>query len=536
MRELFNNEFYPTPKWLIKKMLDEINIEKVQYILEPSAGKGDIIDEIKEKYEHCYSYRYSKPEVDIDAIEIDKNLRLLLKGKEYKVVFDDFLNFNTYKKYDLIVMNPPFSNGDRHLLKAIEMQKDGGAIICLLNAETIRNPYSNTRKDLKTKLTELHAEIKFLENAFVYAENETNVEIALIKICILPKEKESFILNDLKQEERIEEYQEKEYKDLIEDDVIKQIVDRYNMELEAGIRLINEHNAIKPFILKHIEGDYEKEQPILKLTLNEYGEGKEVTINNFVKAIRRKYWKALFSNKKFIHRLTNNLQSDYYNRIGELQEYDFSIYNIYTIRCEMQSKTIKGIEDTILELFEEFSNKYHWYNETSKNIHYYNGWKTNKSWIINKKVIIPLNGFNSWDGSIRYDYSVQSKLTDIEKVFNYLDGNLTPEVSLEGTLQRATAMGQTKKIALKFFDVTFYKKGTCHIEFTNLDLLKKFNIYGSQKKNWLPPTYAKVHYNDMTEEEKAVIDDFEGKESYQKTMANTDYFIVKRNDLLQLSA
>ena len=118
---MFNNEFYPTPKWLIKKMLDEINIEKVQYILEPSAGKGDIIDEIKEKYEHCYSYRYSKPEVDIDAIEIDKNLRLLLKGKEYKVVFDDFLNFNTYKKYDLIVMNPPFSNGDRHLLKAIEM-------------------------------------------------------------------------------------------------------------------------------------------------------------------------------------------------------------------------------------------------------------------------------------------------------------------------------------------------------------------------------------------------------------------------------
>ena len=35
-------------------------------------------------------------------------------------------------------MNPPFSNGDKHLLKALKMQEKGGAIICLLNAETIR--------------------------------------------------------------------------------------------------------------------------------------------------------------------------------------------------------------------------------------------------------------------------------------------------------------------------------------------------------------------------------------------------------------
>ena len=59
---MFNKEFYPTPKWLIKKMLDSIDIKKVKYILEPSAGKGDIIDEIKEKYENCYGYRYSKSE------------------------------------------------------------------------------------------------------------------------------------------------------------------------------------------------------------------------------------------------------------------------------------------------------------------------------------------------------------------------------------------------------------------------------------------------------------------------------------------
>ena len=533
VKKLFNKEFYPTPKWMVDRMIDEIDTQKIKDILEPSAGKGDIIDGIIEKYE---KKRYYSEKVNIDAIEIDNNLRMLLKGKNYRVIFDDFLSFNTYKKYDLIIMNPPFSCGDKHLLKAIEMQKEGGAIICLLNAETIRNPYSNTRKDLVRKLEELEAKIEFLENAFVYAENETNVEIALIKILIKEQEKESFILEQLKKEEIIEENERIECKELIEDDFFKQIVDRYNLEIAAGIKLINEHIAMKPFILKSIDNS-DKDVEMLKLVLNEYdSNSNEITINEFVKAIRRKYWQALFRNEKFVGKLTRNLQSNYYDRVGELKNYDFSLYNIYTIRCEMQNKMIKGVEDTIIALFEELSNKHHWYDEMSKNIHYYNGWKTNKAWIINKKVIIPLNGYCSWDRRPRYDYQVVEKLSDMEKVFNYLDGNLTRNISLENSLEQACAIGQTSKIPLKYFKVTFYKKGTCHIEFTNLDLLKKFNIYGSEKKRWLPPTYGKVKYDDMTEEEKLVIDEFEGKDSYEETMKNTNYFLVKSDELLQLSA
>ena len=533
VKKLFNKEFYPTPKWMVDRMIDEIDTQKIKDILEPSAGKGDIIDGIIEKYE---KKRYYSEKVNIDAIEIDNNLRMLLKGKNYRVIFDDFLSFNTYKKYDLIIMNPPFSCGDKHLLKAIEMQKEGGAIICLLNAETIRNPYSNTRKDLVRKLEELEAKIEFLENAFVYAENETNVEIALIKIFIKEQEKESFILEQLKKEEIIEENERIECKELIEDDFFKQIVDRYNLEIAAGIKLINEHIAMKPFILKSIDNS-DKDVEMLKLVLNEYdSNSNEITINEFVKAIRRKYWQALFRNEKFVGKLTRNLQSNYYDRVGELKNYDFSLYNIYTIRCEMQNKMIKGVEDTIIALFEELSNKHHWYDEMSKNIHYYNGWKTNKAWIINKKVIIPLNGYCSWDRRPRYDYQVVEKLSDMEKVFNYLDGNLTRNISLENSLEQACAIGQTSKIPLKYFKVTFYKKGTCHIEFTNLDLLKKFNIYGSEKKRWLPPTYGKVKYDDMTEEEKLVIDEFEGKDSYEETMKNTNYFLVKSDELLQLSA
>lgn len=527
---MFNKEFYPTPEWLINKMLEDIDLKKIKCVLEPSAGKGDIINEIKRR---SNSLKHNSTLIDIDAIEIDENLAALLKGKRYKVVHDDFLTFNTYKKYDLIIMNPPFSEGDKHLLKAIDMQKDGGDIICILNAETIRNQYSNIRKDLYRKLIELEANIEYLDHAFETAENKTNVEIALVKIHIKSFKKKSIILESLKQEEKFESEKKTEYKGLIVDDFIRQIVDRYNLEVKLGIKLIKEYKSIKPYLLRDIN---QTQVPMLKLVLNVYGNNETVKVNEFVESVRDKYWRALFSNKKFTGKLTNSLREDYYNKVNEFKKYDFSLYNIYSLRCDMHNKMVNGIDSTILKLFEEFSNKYHYYDETSKNIHYYNGWKTNKAWIINKKVIIPLMGITSWEyDSVTFSYHALEKLEDIEKVFNYLDGNLTKKVSLQKALEEAAKKGQSKNIHLKFFDVTFYKKGTCHIEFTNLDLLKKFNIFGSQKKNWLPPTYGKVKYNDMTEEEKSVINEFEGRESYEKTMANKDYFIVKSNELLQLT-
>ena len=46
------------------------------------------------------------PRIDIDSIEINSELRAILKDKEYRVIHDDFLTLHTYKHYDVIIMNP----------------------------------------------------------------------------------------------------------------------------------------------------------------------------------------------------------------------------------------------------------------------------------------------------------------------------------------------------------------------------------------------------------------------------------------------
>ena len=41
---MFNKDFYPTPENLISKMFSKVNKKSIKNILEPSAGKGNIVD------------------------------------------------------------------------------------------------------------------------------------------------------------------------------------------------------------------------------------------------------------------------------------------------------------------------------------------------------------------------------------------------------------------------------------------------------------------------------------------------------------
>ena len=53
-----NKDFYPTPENLINKMLCDIDFKMIHSILEPSAGKGNIVEAIKKK-EKFYNTTYN---------------------------------------------------------------------------------------------------------------------------------------------------------------------------------------------------------------------------------------------------------------------------------------------------------------------------------------------------------------------------------------------------------------------------------------------------------------------------------------------
>lgn len=522
-------EFYPTPVSLLDKVFEGFNWNEIKTVLEPSAGKGDIADYIQK----VIPYRR---ELDIDCIEKEDVLRKTLIGKGYRVVHDDFLTYRTQKTYDLIVMNPPFSMGATHLTKALKMQKYGGNVICILNADTIKNPYTNERKQLVTDLNKMDAQIDFLQDEFLIAERPTKVEIAVIKVSIPTENEESYFFSEMKKKEYANRSHDTETYELADSDIVKAAVRQYNIEIEAGIALMREYERMKPHIMNHLT-ECKYAQPILEIKVN----GKSgSSINGYVRCVRNKYWQALFENPVFTKGMTSNLRTNYSQRIHELIEYDFSEYNIRTVQVDIMKHMVKGIEDCIMDLFEEFTQKHAWYPECQNNIHYYTGWATNKAWIINKKVIIPLDAFRScsWkSGEFRPTYyDTIEKLSDIEKALDYLDGGRTMQHPLGSWLQDAERNGQTKNISLKYFTVTFYKKGTCHIVFKDDELLKKFNIFAARQNNWLPQDYGRKHYRNMTLEERKVIDSFEGsEENYEATLSKADYYLYNpETDVLKL--
>ena len=67
--------FYPTPKNLIKKMVSKIVKIREISILEPSAGRGDIIEYIQENKFEILNYYKSENIKEIDCIEKNENLQ-----------------------------------------------------------------------------------------------------------------------------------------------------------------------------------------------------------------------------------------------------------------------------------------------------------------------------------------------------------------------------------------------------------------------------------------------------------------------------
>ena len=180
------NQYYPTPKELIINILNNMDISNLFYeqelkevhFLEPCAGDGEICRTVKEHFERELK---DKIELKIKCIEIEPTLSNSLKGQGFNVISDDFLEYQGQPFYDLIIMNPPFSKGARFLLKAYDLLTSGGQLVCILNAETVKNPCTKERALLKN-LIERAGDYKILENAFQTenTERKANVEIAIV--------------------------------------------------------------------------------------------------------------------------------------------------------------------------------------------------------------------------------------------------------------------------------------------------------------------------------------------------------------------
>jgi len=141
------------------------------------------------------------------------------------------------------------------------------------------------------------------------------------------------------------------------------------------------------------------------------------------------------------------------------------------------------------------------------------------------------------EGCFDHIEHIANTMGDIEKTFDYLDGKRHDRyVNAYQAIHHACGNCETKNIEFRYFTATFYKKGTVHLKFTDERVVEALNIYAGRQRSWLPPYYGKTRYEDMPEEGKVIIDEFQGREAYEKVMDNPGVYLIGAKQFAALTA
>lgn len=484
---LFDEEFFPTPASVIEKMLEPYQYKggadrygRPYYtiggktILEPSAGKADILDFLKEA-----GAKSSK----LYACELNPDLQHIVQQKGYRVLAGDFLQYQGDYFFDLIIGNPPFSNGDEHLLKAWEIMEEGD-IVFLLNAETVLNPYSQRRKYL-AKLIEDHGSYEVLGDVFRTAERRTGVNVALVRLQKKAAGKRLDFTFESKGSEQHFEFDEQTIHNAVaRQDAVSNMLLQYAHLKEA----FTEYLKAREKLAFYGQGLTDKRGGMLELAHGTSGQDNKERYNNFCDESKMEVWKMLIRKLGIERYMTNEVQKNFNRFIQGQGGYDLTKENIQQLIQMLLENSGSILEKAVVDVFDLFT-AYHKDNRL-----HVEGWKTNAAWKVNRKVILPAFLSSAWSSHYSANHNRWSEYGDIDRVMCYLTGKRYEDLK-EGRLDesiRKVKVGDSGLYESEFFSFRCYKKGTLHITFKDPFLWQEFNMRATKGKMWLPEAEEKA--------------------------------------------
>jgi len=129
--------YFPTPRPLVERLLVLAQLEPWMLVLEPSAGRGALAQEIaKIATVECFEIR---PDC-VAALEAGGYARAIFSS--------DFLSAMPTVRYDRVLMNPPFArrNDILHVEHALRFLKPDGLLVSVMSAGiTFRQDHMTTR-------------------------------------------------------------------------------------------------------------------------------------------------------------------------------------------------------------------------------------------------------------------------------------------------------------------------------------------------------------------------------------------------------
>jgi hypothetical protein len=441
---MFNPDFYPTPPEVAATMLDPLDL-RGRVVVEPSAGSGNLASE-------CLA----RGAAEVLTCEPEPKLRAILAAiPNSRLIAADWLAVTAEQisHVDLIVMNPPFSADERHILHAWEIAPAGCEIVALCNANTIETGRWGSRasQQLRT-LIEQYGSGQNLGPSFEDAERTTRCEIGLVRLT-KPGQRASgadefdgFFLgpDDIEAEgQGLIKYRRSR-------DLVNRYVEAckiYDQQLEAGVRL-----------QAQVGGIYKGELGI-QISM----EGCAASRNRFRKQLQKSFWESVIAEMLPREMATSQLAGDINKFVEQQTKVPFTERNLFRMLQVIAGTTDQRIDRAVEAAFDELT------RHTAENRWNVEGWKTNDAYLFNQKFIVPYIAEPDWSGgtvSMKWGGN-QPKVQDLVKALCYITGRKYEEVMTPAAGWDRLTAGQWYDWG--FFECKLFKKGTGHFRFKDLE-------------------------------------------------------------------
>lgn len=490
-------QFFPTPRWLAEHVWSKFTDRNFVRVLDPEAGEGDLPAAMPG------DWRYDR-RPPVDCIEIDASKHPILREKGYRVVGLDFLDFEGGAIYSHVIMNPPFSDGAAHVLKAWNMLWEG-EIVAIINAQTLRNPHTADRRRLAA-LVERHGDVEFIADAFRGADvvREADVEIAVVHLA-KPAECTEDWIGPVIEALAVDRTEEQDIELPRELALPNSFVTNQVHAFRVAVRAMREWVRMEA-VAQHYAARIGKTMHDLQNENAEAAPPGAAVRNRLEKeylALKDRAWASVLRSTETLTKLSSKVQKQAESQFEQITCLDFTESNVRGFLLGLVQSQPEMQLDMACDVFDQIMR---WGTDNGC---FYRGWKSNDRHrqagrrIRTTRFVLPVRV--SFSGSI--DWDAERMLADFDRVFAMLDGKSEPEVSLVHVFRGGRTFSDLRhggRLSASYFDVRFYPGvGSIHFFPRSKELVDRLNRIVGRRRGWLPPPDEQVCEAFWTQYERA---------------------------------
>lgn len=475
-----NPDFYPTPQPLIDQMLAEVDVDG-KVVLEPSAGKGDIVAAL-----------LAAGAAQVLACENDPNLLWTLQMEQsgdsrFRFLRENFLQVRAedVSHIGAIVMNPPFSEAPEHILHAWEIAPEGCSVVALCNNDSFEHNGRTVWQRLRETVSANGSHVSIC-GAFTGAERHTDVMIAMLTLHKQAASEDPFADYFLSDEQDTPAGGSQQ--GIMPYNAVRDIVNRY-VEACRMFRQVDEMskriNALAQYS-ENTDGSKYPYRPYLPITFGartQENRSTEVTFETYCKELQKYYWDVIFHKLNLEKYSTSKLREQLNRFIEQQHGMPFTMRNIYNVLDVVIQTNAERMRQTLVEAFDQIC------SFSDDNSSAGEKWKTNADYMVNRRFIVPWmcegRSYGYDNPKVNITYNGYHRLDDINKALCHLTGRSFDTIPSLIDFNGNTDWGQWYEWG--FFRIRFYKKGTVHCEFLDEDVWYRFNAEVARIKGWALP-------------------------------------------------